>query len=116
MNHSIPLQQAIQMTTLYRQQKAAILAAPFQGQEILPISEKFDAEAFTNVLNQPGCTGLRIYYGMSVDQKIHAIIVGVNERDEDMIQTDGIDGQADLIIEEGFRCPPICGVASVLNS
>ena len=78
MNHFISLDQAIQMTTLYRQQKENILSPEYRDKNILSICETFDAAPFLTVLAKPGCVSLRIYYGMSDDLKVHAIIVGVN--------------------------------------
>ncbi len=101
MNHFIPLAQAKQMTALYRLQKENILSDPFKGKDILSICETFDAAPFLTVLNNPECKSLRIYFGMSADLKVHAIIVGVNENNEEILQ-------GDSIIEEGIQCPPIC--------
>lgn len=116
MKHLISLNQAKEMTAHYRKEKEVILGAPYQGKDILAISESFDAAVFNTVLNQPGCKSLRIYYGMSDDLKVHAIIVGVNEKNEDMLPADGVNLADPPIIEEGLRCPPICPVASPLNS
>lgn len=102
MNHFISLAQAKQMTALYRLQKENILSDPFKGKDILSICETFDAAPFLTVLNKPECKSLRIYFGMSADLKVHAIVVGVNEREEEML-----DGN-ESIIEDGVLCPPIC--------
>jgi hypothetical protein len=118
MNQFISLSTAIEMTTLYRNQKEGILKPGYQGQNILPISESFDRNAFDSLLAQSGCEGLRIYYGMSEDFKIHAIIVGVNASGEDMLPDTkwASDTEAgDEIIENGNRCPDLCPPASPLN-
>ncbi len=117
MSQLIPLQQAIDMTTLYRQEKEAILEPAFRGKNILCRSETFQRDVFDEVLAQAGCTGLRIYYGMDRDLKIHAIIVGVNEKNEDMLPA-GVsltDGEGSGIIEDGARCPEECPPSSPLN-
>lgn len=116
MNQLISLQQAQQMTSRYRKEQEMILGVPYKGQNILPISESFDVAAFKTVLNQPGCKSLRIYYGMSEDLKVHAIIVGVNEKNEDILPAEGVNLADPPIIEEGIRCPPVCPSASPLNS
>src|SRR2546430_986227 len=127
MNHLITLARAIEMTTLYRQQKDNIIAQQFQGQNLLSLSETFDREAFDTVLAEQGCTKLRIYYGMSVDLKVHAIVVGVNANDEDMLPSNSLSATSsggpsdsttsddDVIIEEGLQCPPFCPPDSPLN-
>jgi len=101
MNHFISLDQAKQMTALYRLQKENILSDLFKGKDILSICETFDAAPFLTVLNKPECKSLRIYFGMSADLKVHAIVVGVNQNNEEMLQ-------GDSIIEVGAPCPPVC--------
>lgn len=130
MNQLISLPQAIDMTTLYRQQKEVILKEEFTGQNILCLSETFDRAVFDQVLAQTGCTALRIYYGMDRELKIHAIIVGVNENNEDILPVlsstdpshapattteDDDDNDDSGIIETGQRCPDYCPPASDLN-
>jgi len=121
MNHFISLAAAIEMTSLYRLQKDKVLQQQFVGKNILPLSETFDRAAFDAVLSQPGCVGLRIYYGMQQDLTIHALIVGVNDKNEDLIpaRTNNATTTAetdDQIIELGQRCPDICPTESTLNS
>ena len=56
---------------------------------------------------------------MDEQLRIHAIIVGVNEKNEDMIAslTSGTDVMTgEEIIEEGNRCPPFCPPPSILNN
>lgn len=113
MSQLIPLATAVDMTTLYRQDRETILATAYKNQNILPKCETFDRSAFDSVLAQSGCTSIRIYYGMDSNNKVHAVIVGVNSSDEDIIfpNTDN-----SLIIEEARRCPDDCPPASDLNS
>ena len=116
MNHEISLETAIEMTTIYRAQKEAILEPAHQNQNLLAISETFDATAIRKVLDQTGCASMRIYYGMDKDLKVHAIIVGVNESDEDMLP--GVNlagGEEDVILEDAYRCPTHCPPPSPLN-
>ena len=126
MNHSITLEQAKQMTALYRKERENILVDQFKGRDILAICETFDAAAFHFMLGQPDCKSLRIYFGMGTDLKVHAIIVGVNSKNEDILPTvqssasstssttdDDDDGP---INEEGLRCPPECPPPSPLNT
>lgn len=109
-SHSISLQEAIDMTTLYRQEKEGILMPGLRGQNILCNSETFNVTDVLSLLNQPGCFGLRIYYGMKNDLKVHAILVGVDETGKDILPND-VQMQLDedvLLLEEGKRCPPLC--------
>jgi hypothetical protein len=98
MNHIISLEQVITMTDLYRS------SIP----EGMPISETFELASVNTLLSQSGCTALRIYYGKKEDGTIHAILVGVNEKGEDI--TKGV------ILEEGNRCPPYCPPTSILSN
>lgn len=60
------------------------------------------------ILNQPGCVGVRHYYGIDeVGAKV-LIAVGVTSDENDM--TEGI------IIERMIACPPRCSTRNSLNS
>jgi hypothetical protein len=114
----ITLDQAVQMTTLYRNQKENILAQPFQGLNILATCETFDRGAFDTLLSEGGCVSVRIYYGMSADLKVQAIVVGVDSNNEDILPASGLRGlssTAPVIVEEGTRCPDDCPPTSPLN-
>lgn len=114
MDHFISLDQAIQMTTAFRENRDKFLAPDYQGAEYLPNAETFDRAAFDKILSTPGCTRLRIYYGMDNELKVHAIIVGVNEENEDILPDAGATVTEDDggdIIEVGQRCPPECTVS-----
>ncbi|MBC7934555.1 MAG: hypothetical protein H7Y86_04230 [Rhizobacter sp.] len=105
------------MTTRYRANREAILQETFQNRDILPLSETFARGAIENLFAEGTCEGLRIYYGMDEEEKVHAIIVGVNEDNEDILPASlSIVENEPVIIEEGQRCPPSCPPASDLNS
>jgi hypothetical protein len=75
--------------------------------------EKASASAFTKVavdrvLAQPGCTGVRLYFGLNPDGTMALIGVGVDEFGNDMD-----DGE---LMERSFLCPPICPMDSALDS
>ena len=123
MNHFISLEEAIALTSHYRNRKEQILLESERNKNLLPISETFDRTAFDKVLAQPGCSALRIYYGMNEMDQIHAVIVGVNASGQDMlpqnnaITTNSGSGEEDpSIIETGQRCPDICPEDSPLNN
>lgn len=114
MSQFISLAKAVAMTTEYRQNRETILGAAYKNQNILCLCETFDRGVFDDVLGQTGCVGLRIYYGMTgTDKQVHAVIVGVNSANEDMISS---SSDVNLIIDEGRRCPFDCPPASDLNS
>jgi hypothetical protein len=112
--HRISLETAIAMTTRYRAQKDTILAPGLPGRDLLPISETFDRAAFDGLLAQPGCTGVRIYYGMNESLQLRAVIVGVNAKDEDILPTQTAPDAEILDISK--LCPPVCAPASPLNT
>ena len=127
MKHFISLDKAKKMTALYRKEKDNVVTKEHQEKKTLPLCETFDAEPFRIVLNKPGCVGIRIYYSMDDEKKIHLIIVGVNDKDEDILpdaqSTTNVLSDAttntttdQTIIEDGIVCPPVCPPASPLNS
>ena len=119
MNQFISLAEAIQMTSNFRTNREEILKRNYQNKDILPLSETFDRRELDTVLSQQGCKGIRVYYGMDEQLKVHAIIVGVDENNRDMIpgsaNVTGEEEEDDQIIERGIRCPPICPEESELN-
>lgn len=117
-SHFISLQTAIDMTTHYRSNRETILAVAYQEQDILPLSETFNRAAIDSLLAVNGCAGIRIYYAMDPnDDTVHAILVAVNEGNEDILPSNSLLNEAEPeIVEIGQRCPPSCPPASDLNS
>jgi hypothetical protein len=99
------------MTKDFRTDKENILDSAYQNKDILPICETFNRDAFDDVLAQQDCVGIRIYLGMDKSSKIHAIIVGVDSDNKDILVTDD-----EKIIDAGQRCPNYCPPDSPLNS
>ena len=111
MSQLIPLHDAITMTTLYRQYKEIILATNYKNLNILPKCETFDRGDLDDVLKQDDCVAIRIYYSMGSDYKVHAMIVGVDSNDADILPAG-----SEKIMENARRCPTNCPPASSLNS
>lgn len=97
-DHRMPLQAAAALTRRFREHAGK--GAAHGGM--------FIKQALMELLNQPGCEGVRIYYGREEGGDPALVLVGVNSADTDM--TDG------TILEKAFPCPPFCGTASPLNS
>jgi hypothetical protein len=146
MNHSIGLDKAKAMTQRYKENRNSIVKPEHQGKDLLLTSETFDREPFDQLLKQQGCSKIRIYFGMSEDLKVRAIIVGVDANGKDMLPASGTssatattstdnasftsatdlttdpgsttitDPTDPIIIEEGQSCPPICSTDSPLSS
>jgi len=116
MNHFISLATAADMTARFRSHRENILKTEYQNQNVLPIAETYDKAAFETLLNKEGATGVRIYYGMDENLKIHAIIVAVNQNNEDILPSASLTAtEEEDIIDSGVRCPELCGEPSPLN-
>ncbi|MGC4235402.1 MAG: hypothetical protein QM594_20690, partial [Niabella sp.] len=96
----------------------AVLLPAHQNKNLLPLSETFDRAVIDSILARPGCTALRIYYGMDEELKLHAIVVAAGKDNADILPVamtmtdDGGDGG---IAENANRCPPLCPPSSPLN-
>jgi hypothetical protein len=66
----------------------------------------FPREVIDQVLAQPGCMGLRFYFGTKSDGSLALVVVGIDANEADM--TDGV------IVEDHFPCPPFCDATSSL--
>ncbi|MBU3715398.1 MAG: hypothetical protein FGM46_10715, partial [Ferruginibacter sp.] len=75
-NNFISLQEAKELTKRYRDNFDSIPVPDFK--DCLSYSETFDTTAIKALIEQPGCVGFRVYYGMKEEKKICAIFVGVN--------------------------------------
>ncbi len=116
--HHISLNEAAAMTSRFRTNRESILAAPYQNQNMLPFSETFDRSAIDAILAHEGCTGLRIYYGMDESLKVHAILVGSDEANNDILpphQNTLQDADDGYLAELSIRCPPTCPGDGPLN-
>lgn len=124
--HRIPLAKAKDMTLRYQQNRNAILKDEYAGKNVLAICETFSKESFDAFFTNDQCKGIRIYYGMNSDMLVHAIIVGVDDQDRDMLPVGSssllratADGDGDdedpPILEEGHRCPEECPPPPGLN-
>lgn len=60
------------------------------------------------LLAQPGCSGMRVYYARTTKGEATLVVVGVDQHGDDM--TEG------TLLEDPFLCPPLCGDANALNS
>lgn len=118
MSNFISLQDASKMTALYRKEMNEILAEPFKGQNILSICETFDKKDLLALINKPGCEKIRIYYGMDEVLSVHAILVAVNNKNEDILPSleKSTSVKEQDILENGEKCPVVCPPKSPLNT
>ncbi|HLF14748.1 MAG TPA: hypothetical protein VI932_07655 [Bacteroidota bacterium] len=96
-DHSIDLQTAVLYTTSFQQ---------VDGSAVLK-AEAFGKEAILALLSQPGCAGMRIYYGTGQDGQRVLVLVGVD--------VEGKDLYLGVLDDRGFPCPPLCDETSPLN-
>jgi hypothetical protein len=94
-------------------QDAAALTANYRNSGMLnPVLGQFlGANKLQQLLRQPGCVGLRIYYatdGTTGAPKI--VVVGVTSNENDILATNP------LILDQSMPCPPTCGNSNSLNS
>ncbi len=115
-SHFISLPQAVKMTERFRNNKENILATEYKQRDSVPLSETFNRQSIEKLLATPGCAGMRIYYSMDEDLKIHAILVAVNDSNKDLLPSEGTMSAANdiVIVEEGQRCPDLCPPPSPL--
>jgi len=96
-NHSITLDQAAKYVQNFKNfPKAPTTKGGFFGRNI-----------FEKILAQPGCIGIRYYYGQDNSGLPNLILVGVDAGGNDM--TTGTIG------ELSFPCPPLCPSPNELN-
>lgn len=107
-NHRITLEQAIALTTRYRDLMPEIVASEYAWLEIFPVSETFKKSVFAELLSQPGAVAVRIYLGMSEQNLVRLIFVAVNDDNQDILPANTTEEAT--IFEYGQRCPPICAM------
>ena len=116
-SHRIPLEQAKVMVLRYNEKKNEILNPDLETENILPISETFRKDAILAYLSKDFVHAIRIYYGMSENNEIHAIIIGVDKDGNDILpktsqrghgHPPGGDDDEGEIFEDAVRCPSTC--------
>lgn len=115
--HFIDLAKAKKLTGKFRQKKKEVLSDKYKDKNVLPTCETFDRLAIDALLQQPGCAGIRIYLGMDDKDEVNLVLVGVNEKGEDMLPsgTDSVAAEPQ-IVDNGTRCPTECPSSSPLNT
>lgn len=71
------------------------------------LAHHYDKDLVLQVLNQTGCTGLRMYHGIENDTHV-MVLVGTDSNGDDM--------ENGVILERGTLCPPRCPKKNNLNS
>jgi hypothetical protein len=84
------------LTAEYRAQNPGETKGHFYGKDIL-----------NDLLDQSGCMGIRIYYGIDDDGNKELVLVGADQAECDM---------TDLVADLSVPCPNRCGKTNYLNS
>lgn len=92
----ITLSEGADMTAKYRDNNPNELKGHFFGKDILK-----------QILNQEGCMGIRMYYGIDDDGEKALVIVGADTNEDDI---------TDLVADISMPCPNRCGSSNPLNS
>lgn len=98
-DHRITLTEAAEMTKRFRDQ------LPSTGGII---AHCFGKEAVQSVLNQTGCVGLRLYFGIDANNVEHLVGTGVD--------SSGNDLYTGSLIERTLICPLECSATNPLNT
>lgn len=90
---------------------AATLTANYRSGQMDPVLGHFlGATKLQELLDQTGCVGLRIYYGVDSETgSKEIVVVGVDENENDIL------GANPLILDQSMPCPPYCGNSNDLN-
>src|SRR5215207_425426 len=94
MSKFISLDDAKKLTGKYRTEREEVVKPDLKGKKVLAISETFEKDQILQILARDGCVALRVYYGMDSEKKVHAILVGVNAQDRDILPNIGVASTA----------------------
>ena len=95
-DHRIQLEAGVAMVSRYREKHPDAIHASMCSREILD-----------EILAQPGCAGVRMYYAEEADGKPTLVLVGVDALGNDLYS--GVLG------EDLLECPPFCSGDSPLG-
>lgn len=99
------------MVKTYLENKETILKPEYANQNVLSNTITYGVEAFKDLLTQPNCSKLRMYFGMNEKLEITAIFVGVDSMGNEILiekKVAGISESTEYTVDEGARCPPMC--------
>lgn len=124
-NHQISITQAAALIARFDDNVQGILQGDYSTQAPFSKSQTFDAIQINELLEQEGCIGLRIYFGMydetsapttDLEGKIVFVLCGVDEEGNDLNLATTASEAGQIILEDGIICPPICSSPSLINN
>ena len=104
----IPLEEAIQWTKNYRDKHK-------EPGEIR--AHAFGSNIIKEVMGQPGCVGMRIYYALDDKDNKHLLLVGIDKDGNDQIPSNDqtkTSSSGGVVGDRSTNCPPDCAVNSPL--
>lgn len=134
--HIIPIERAEAFTKSFRtglmELGRQIKDSAFLGKNFnLPNAEEFNRDAIAALLNAPGAQGIRIYLGKDENGLIRMVLVPTDAKNNDIITTlltsdqvmipgissaNALPPQNGQALENGQRCPTLCGGDSPMNN
>lgn len=96
-NHSISLKDAAALTANFRANHPGAV-----------FGEYFSKKAILEILSQPDCVGIRIYFGEDDNKVTHSVITGLDKDENDLYNGS--------LAELSKQCPPFCSLPNPLNS
>ena len=78
------------------------------GNPNLVLGSFMGIKQINKILEQPGCVGIRTYYGLTDRGVKQIVMVGVNADENDLYEG--------IILDLAHLCPPNCSVQNPLNS
>ena len=93
----ITLGQAKRWTKRYRDENPGAVKAHFYG-----------CERIQALLNEPGCKGIRIYYGIDDEGKKKLVLVGAKRDQNNILPTESGKDENGQILDDGRDCPDYC--------
>jgi len=86
-----------------------------EGNPKVLYSETFDKEFIQELLNEPGCAGIRIYNSIDDEGQLQFILVGVDKDGKNILpNNEETTTEPVFLLEFGKRCPPFCVVENDL--
>lgn len=120
--HFISLQYAYQLIRKFQEtSKTPGALCDIMGENGWVYFESFPAEAISRILAQKGCCKFRVYNGLGEDNRLHFVMIGVNEYGFDYLKCNENRESNDscknindlpLIVEMGAPCPEACSGGS----
>ena len=114
MSEFIGLTEAAEMHRDFKNFRDVILGPVYQNLDLLPFCETFEKDKILSMLANNDCVAMRVYYSMDANKQLHALLVGVNSENKDILPEN--DDAGNFILERASRNPPTPVPSSPLNT